>query len=191
MHFPTALFLSVLSISVSSIAAAPISFQSTTLSNLAERNLDAIYPEADLERRNNFMDVSDTLEVQRRDTGEEEMALSLRDLEESYHDIFQRDANGELSEVERRWNWRKALGTAAKIGFKAATMVVKREEMPELEILERDANDELSEVERRWNWRKALGTAAKIGFKAATMVVKREEMPELEILERDLTVEDA
>jgi len=187
MHFPTALLLSVISISISSVAAAPFFVEPAAIANLAERDLDAFQPEVELERRN-FMDASEALEE--RDFDEEEIVLAMRSLDDLHEHLMERDANGEdLSELERRFNWHK-LGQAAKVGLRIANKLVAREEAPEVELLERDTNDELSELERRFNWKK-LGKFAKVGLKLASNVAfKRDEMPEGELFERDFIEEE-
>lgn len=82
--------------------AAPFSGQSEAL---AERDFDAIHPEVEFERRSNF----DAAELEERDAADEEMHLALRDLVETYNDLMERDANGEFTDVERRWNWKGAV----------------------------------------------------------------------------------
>jgi hypothetical protein len=105
MRFPTALLLSIITISISSVAAAPFSVEPAALSNFAERDLDAIHPEVELERRD-FMDASEALEE--RDINEEDIVLAMRGLDDLHQDLMERDANGEdLSELERRFNWHR------------------------------------------------------------------------------------
>jgi len=177
MHFSTALIVSLLSISISAVSAAPTPGDSS-LNSFSERDLDAFYPEIDLERRSDFMDVA---ELEQRDIGDEEIELVLRDLIDSNPELLERDENGEFSELERRINWKKA----AKTGLKIASWVLKRDEMPELEFVERDfATEDFDEIlerdvpmdaefdlERRNKFTQKLGKAARGAYKVADFLL--------------------